>query len=143
VASQQCQLQAQKAIHTLDMKLPPDVLLGQIGRQFLSFVLSDFGQKMFRICAAESDRFPDLGRKFYASGPSLVHEVIVNYLNAATARGELTITDPDIAADQFAELCKADLWLKVMFNVIDRATEADIDRVVDSAVDTFMARYGA
>ena len=58
------------------------------------------------------------------------------------ARGELKIDDPLLAADQFGELCKADLFLRLTFGVVDTVSEGEIDRVVDSAVEMFMARYG-
>jgi hypothetical protein len=47
-----------------------------------------------------------------------------------------------LAADQFGELCKADVWPRLMFGVSKRVTDAEIDRVVRGAVETFMARYG-
>lgn len=46
------------------------------------------------------------------------------------------------AAGQFIDLDKPDMWLRLMFDVIKEATVVDIDRVVDSAVETFLARYG-
>ena len=64
------------------------------------------------------------------------------YFAEAEARGELRIADYILAADQFGELCKADLWTRMVFGVAKCPTEAEIDRVVDGAVDTFLARYG-
>jgi uncharacterized protein YggL (DUF469 family) len=40
-------------------------------------------------------------------------------------------------------LCKADLWSKLIFGVQQEFAETEITRIVDGAVDTFMARYGA
>jgi hypothetical protein len=91
---------------------------------------------------AESDRFPELGREFYQSGPMTLHAALVRYLTIARDRGELQITDMDLAADQFAELCKADLWPKLVFGLRDRFEPSEISRIVDGAVETFMARYG-
>ena len=53
------------------------------------------------------------------------------------------IGSPLLAADQFGELCKGDVWLRLTFGIIDRISQAEIDRVVDSAVDMFLARYAA
>ncbi|HCT33908.1 MAG TPA: TetR/AcrR family transcriptional regulator, partial [Sulfitobacter sp.] len=39
--------------------------------------------------------------------------------------------------------CKGDVWLRLTFGIIDRISQAEIDRVVDSAVDVFLARYAA
>jgi hypothetical protein len=66
----------------------------------------------------------------------------MDYLHQAQARGEVAIADFELAADQFAELCKADLWTRAVFGIQNRFSDAEIDRVVDGAVATFMARYG-
>ncbi|MDJ0820217.1 MAG: TetR/AcrR family transcriptional regulator [Paracoccaceae bacterium] len=142
VASVQCQRQADGALMTMDLTQPPRVVLKEVARTFLGFIFSDMGQRIFRICVAEADRFPDLGRQFYQSGPMRMRQALVTYLQAAMLRGEVQIDDMDLAADQFAELCKADLWPKLIFGLKDSFSDAEITRIVDGAVDTFMARYG-
>ena len=67
---------------------------------------------------------------------------MVGYLRAAMLRNEVRIDDLELAADQFAELCKADLWPKLIFGQRDSFSDAEITRIVDGAVGTFMARYG-
>mgnify|MGYP006072934343 CR=1 FL=1 len=142
VANIECQRQAVAALDRIDREAPPREVLGQTGRHFLGFVTSKFGQQMFRICMAESGRFPELGRRFYESGPAVMRSEMAAYFADACARGELEIDDYIMAADQFGELCKAELWMRLMFGVITEVTLADIDRVVDNAVETFLARYG-
>ena len=56
--------------------------------------------------------------------------------------GELRIDDLDLAADQFAQLCKATIHEKLIFGVEKSITEADVRRSVTGAVDMFLARYG-
>ncbi|SHH48150.1 TetR/AcrR family transcriptional regulator [Marivita hallyeonensis] len=143
VATVQCQQQAQESIDRLDMSLPPEKVLHLVAHQFLSFIYSDMGQRIFRICVAESDRFPKLGQEFYHSGPMVMRVVLVDYLRKSVDRGELKIDDFDLAADQFAELCKADLWPKLVFGIIDTVTEEQKARIIHGAIETFMARYGA
>jgi hypothetical protein len=127
---------------TIDMGARPRDVLGQAGRHFLRFITSKFGQQVFRICVAESDRFPEIGRAFYQSGPARMRAEMAAYFTESIARGELRIDDLTLAADQFGELCKADIWPRLMFGVTDSVSAADIDRVVDGAVETFLARYG-
>ncbi len=142
VANTECQRQASRAMDSIDRAAPPREVLGQTGRHFLGFITSKFGQQIFRICVAESDRFPELGRNFYESGPAVMRTEMAAYFAEACARGELAIDDYVMAADQFGELCKADLWMRLNFGVIHEVGAADIDRVVDHAVETFLARYG-
>lgn len=142
VANAECQRQAGSALNNIDRAGPPREVLGQTGRHFLRFITSKFGMQVFRICVAESDRFPELGQRFFESGPAVMRVELAAYFAQACARGELEVDDYIMAADQFGELCKADLWMRLMFGVIKDVTVEDIDRVVDNAVETFLARYG-
>ena len=117
-------------------------MLRQAGDRIVAFAQSDFGQRMFRMCVAESDRFPALGAAFYDSGPKLIRERLTRYLAKAVEDGALRIDDLDLAADQFAQLCKAEVHDRVTFG-LGPASEAEVRRVVDGAVAMFMARYGA
>jgi len=142
VAQIECQRQASSALARIDRSAPPREVLGEVGRTFLSFITSKLGEQIFRICVAEADRFPDLGRRFYETGPAVMRDEMVAYFGEACARGELVVGDYELAADQFGELCKADLWTRLIFGVIKDVTVQDIDRVIDNAVETFLARYG-
>lgn len=142
VAQMECQRQASLALAKIDRAAPPREVLGEAGRNLLGFITTKFGQQIFRICVAESERFPELGRNFYDSGPAVMRAEMASYFAQACARNELIIEDYTLAADQFGELCKADIWMRLIFGVIKDVSAADIDRVVDSAVETFLARYG-
>ena len=102
----------------------------------------DFSGRIFSVCVAESDRFPELGREFYQSGPLMARTRLTEYLKQAAARGELDIDDFALAADQFVELCKADLFPRMVFGICRDFSQAEKARVVESAVRMFLARYG-
>lgn len=143
VARSECTRQADQAMERIDPNAPVAELLRFAADQIIGFMCSDFGQRIFRICVAEGDRFPELGREFYESGPALVRARLTEFFREAVARGDLAIEDFDLAADQFHELCKADIFARLVFNLRDRFSEAEKARVRDGAVATFMARYGA
>jgi TetR/AcrR family transcriptional repressor of mexJK operon len=86
--------------------------------------------------------FPELGQAFYASGPRRWTEKIADFLQTPRSRERLDINDPLLAADQLAQLCRADLLLKVMFGIQRSASEEDIAHIANEAVKTFVARYG-
>jgi AcrR family transcriptional regulator len=143
VANTECARQSREALDAIDLAAPPREVLSQAAHHFLRFITSTFGLQIFRICVAEADRFPELGRRFYASGPEVMRAEMAAYFKGAEARGELRIDDYVLAADQFGELCKADIWPRLIFGVSDHVTDAEITRVVEGAVDMFMARYAA
>lgn len=142
VAKAECLRQADEAIAAIDMSAPVEEILHSAGRQIMQFIVSDFGQSIFRICVAESERFPELGRDFYQSGPALVRSRLVEFFGCAVETGQLCIDDMELAADQFHMLCKVDILDRVVFNNEVRIKDAAMERVIRGAVETFMARYG-
>lgn len=142
VARAECLRAADEAEAMIDDDASVAEMLRLAGERIVAFAQSDFGQRMFRMCVAESDRFPALGAAFYDSGPKLIRDRLTRYLAKAVADGDLRIDDLDLAADQFAQLCKADLHDRVIFG-LGEGTSRDVRRVVEGAVAMFMARYGA
>ncbi len=142
VAKEECARQADRALQVNRTDLPVRETLGHMARSMMEFLTSEFAQRIFRICVAESDRFPELGQEFYMSGPQLMEERLSAYFTHAVDRGELKIDDVRLAAQQFEALMKADIFVKKVFNMIDVPEPAQIDRVIDGAIDTFLARYG-
>jgi TetR/AcrR family transcriptional regulator, mexJK operon transcriptional repressor len=142
VVRAQCSDQTNAAVADIDTNAPVRAVLRGAATHMVSFFLSDFGQRVFRICVAESDRFPDLAREFYESGPRVARDALAQFFALATARDELDIDDRELAACQFVELCKADVFAKIVFGVQDKFTQVELDRVISGAVDMFMARYG-
>lgn len=143
VAKSECRRQADEALQVIDFSAPPEAVLKAAATRMVAFFMSDFGIRVFRICVAESDRFPELGHEFYHSGPLLVRQRLADYLRSAVAQGTLVIDDLDLAADQFAELCKANIHGQLMFGVKSCYAPRDVDRTIKGAVEMFMARYGA
>lgn len=142
VATRECRRQADEAEALVDLSAPPEVVLPEAARRIIAFSLSDFGRNVFRISVAESERFPELGREFYENGPALLRERLGGYLTGAVARGELKVDDIDLAADQFAELCKAFIFPCACLGVKQTFDQAAQDRVAKGAVEMFLARYG-
>lgn len=142
VARLECCRQANSAIETIDKNAPIREILADVALQVIAFVESDSGQRIYRICVAESERFPELGQAFYESGPVMVRNNLVHLFELGIARGELKIDDKALAAEQFHDLCKTGLFAQLTFNISQSFTKAEKMRVVDGAVDMFMARYG-
>lgn len=143
VAKVECRRQAEATLELLDAESPVAEVLTLAAERITAFTTSEFGQRIFRICLAEADRFPGLGREFYDSGPRLARERLVAFLESAVTRGELAIDDLELAADQFVQLCKAVLHDRLIFGLDDRPAPEAAARIVQGAVQMFMARYGA
>ncbi len=122
---------------------PPEIALREAARRILDYLTSDFALAMYRICVAESQRFPEIGRAFYESGPELGRARLGAYLRGALARGEVRIDDIELAADQFFQLCQSTICDRILCGIQTHFSEDEMMRIVDGAVETFLARYGA
>ena len=142
VATSECTMMADRALELIGEGKPPREVLHIAASQLVRFLLSDFALQCFRICVAERDRFPELGQAFYTAGPEMGRQRICEYFVDACARGELVIDDKNMAAEQFSELCKVRLWTRAVFGIQEVFSEAEIEDVVEHAVDTFLARFG-
>ncbi|MBL9049210.1 MAG: TetR/AcrR family transcriptional regulator [Tabrizicola sp.] len=143
VARRECHRQTEAAEAMVEGNVPVRTALTIAAERIVAFQLSDFGQRMFRIVVGEGERFPGLGRQFYDFGPGLIHERLVHHLRCYVDCGELMIEDFDLAADQFAQLCKTTIHEKLMFGMADAITPELAHRSVLGAVDMFLARYAA
>ena len=140
-AKAECQAQSEAAVAQIEATEDLREALTQAATRMVRFFMSDVGMQVYRIVVGESQRFPEIGREFYAAGPAKVQGVLKAFLQKGMDAGKLKIDDLDLAADQFPELCKAGLHLQMAIGLRDRPSDAEIDRVVAGAVDVFLCKY--
>jgi TetR/AcrR family transcriptional repressor of mexJK operon len=70
-----------------------------------------------------------------------VRDRLIAFMKVGISRNELEIDDLPLAADQFSELCKADLFPRLIFSMDTSFDDTQKKRIVVGAVDTFLARY--
>lgn len=138
----ECQKQTQRIFKVDRDAEDVETLFRGIALDFVALLLSPFAQNIFRIAIAEASRFPELGRAFYNSGPAVGRKRLMDVMARAVANGELAIADIELAADQFIELCKADLFYQQLLGIKTNPTEAEIQRIADGAVATFLKAFG-
>lgn len=122
----------------------PDVrgTLGRLARSYLQMMLRPEHISSVRMVIGAADKFPDFARSFYAAGPRWGVERLGAYLDRQVAEGRLVIADTSLAAEQFLNLCSAGILKRRLFAVEADGSEEAARRVLDSAVDVFMAAYG-
>jgi AcrR family transcriptional regulator len=113
----------------------------EVGRTFLSIVLSDFSIANFRVIVAEAQRTPALGAAFHETGPRRGAEILGAILQQAIDQGQLKIDDPVHAAHQFIGLCQNWMMKARLCNAMAEPTPDEIDREVLPAVELFLAAY--
>lgn len=142
VSKTECARQASAALEILDLTCPPREVLTEVATHIACFMCSDFGQQSYRINTAEAVRFPEMGRTFYDTLNASLIAPLTEYFQSAIQRGELEIDDLQLAAYQFQELSKAYYFNRLILQVQSSFDHGELARVIDGAVDMFMARYG-
>ena len=88
------------------------------------------------------ERIPELGRRFYERGPKQGHEKLEMFLRNMTDKGLLSITDFELAAYQFSDLCLSGYYRQCLFGYRTGApVREEIERTVADGVDVFLRAY--
>jgi AcrR family transcriptional regulator len=120
----------------------PVETLTRLGEQYLQHLYTESNAQMFRILIAEAQRSPELGRVFFEVGPARGQKALQEYLEAAHARGALSIPNCALAAEQLLSLCKGRAHLQFLLNLIPPLNEEQIRSQIAQAVSAFMTLYG-
>jgi len=120
----------------------PEETLTRLGEQYLQHLYTESNAQMLRILVAEAQRSPELGRVFFEVGPERGRKALQDYLEAAHARGALSVRDCALAAEQLMSLCKGSTHLQFLLNLIPPVTEEQIRMQIAQAVSAFMTLYG-
>ena len=120
----------------------PRERLEHFALSFLERLRTPTSRGLRRLVVGEGDRFPEIGRLFYAYGPKVVLEKIAAYLADLMAHGVLRAAPPMIAAQQFIDLSiSTALHPHFRQEVSDQPEAEDLATQVRCAVDTFLRAY--
>lgn len=113
------------------------------GKTLTRRLTSDHVIRAQRMVLGVVERMPGLGRKFFGGERFTPLTILMDWLEPRAAAGELQIPDLELAARQFLDLSMAGLHKQRLFGNLDHEpTEAELDRVVQSAADMFLSYYG-
>lgn len=113
--------------------------LTAIGHGMVAFLSRPEMIQFERRIAAETVHDPEIGAAFLAAGPHRMKKALASVLKALTQAGHLRIGDADLAAEQFASMCKGMGDLERRFG---HPSDGVRDRQrIDSAVSVFCRAY--
>jgi TetR/AcrR family transcriptional repressor of mexJK operon len=105
----------------------------------LQHLLAAVDQGIVRRVVAESGEFPELGRKFWETGPGKIQELFARRLEDARRKGRLDVDDPARAARRLVGQLAGPYVMPILAGVRGRPSEAEIRRDVDALVAGFLA----
>jgi AcrR family transcriptional regulator len=144
IVQEQCHAQAEGLFNGLDGD-DPDVegVLTRLGTGFVAYLCQPEKASPLRTVIAIADRMPDIGKKFYETGPACGIGLVADYIKKQVDAGVLAVEDSEVAAAQFLDSCQSTLFKPVLFNVGPPPPRERIEHVVRIAVRTFLAAYRA
>jgi TetR/AcrR family transcriptional repressor of mexJK operon len=83
----------------------------------------------------------DLADRFYAAGPGRVRAALAAIIAEAATRGELTVDNPDRAADDLVSLWEGSMPAKIAFGIVGLSTPEEIRLRAERGTDVFLRAY--
>jgi TetR/AcrR family transcriptional repressor of mexJK operon len=111
--------------------------LQKFARQYVRAFIERKDIAFVRTIANESNRFPDLGRLFYESGPVATIRRLAQFLDEAKAKDLLVFEDSIMAATQFLSLIRGERPLRTVLGIGD-ANEQTLDLEIESGLALFL-----
>jgi AcrR family transcriptional regulator len=93
---------------------------------------------LFRIVAAEAQRFPALAAKMRAGTKARVDNAVANYFRGQVLRGKLVLDDPDRAAALFMQMVCSELHECLLFGSPDEMVKLNFAAHLQQVVDIFL-----
>lgn len=115
-------------------------VLHEVGMSLTMRMVQPDHIRLLRIVLAASEKFPEIGRIFFESGPCNGQVRLARLLRERGQLGQLKIVDVDIAAVQLLNLYQCNLVQRLLFGG-EPVTARQIQEGVASAVQIFLAAY--
>jgi len=143
IVEQECQAQAEGIFDFDPDDHDVEAVLTRLGFVYIGFLCRPEKASAIRAVIAIAERMPELGRKFYESGPAKGIAKLAAYIAAQVEAGVLAVEDCEVAAAQLMEAYQAMLFKSMVFNFVREPSPQQIERVVPIAVKVFLAAYRA
>lgn len=135
--------QAQLTVDQSDLSLSPAIFLPMFSTRLIDTLLEDTALRMYRLCLNEGERHPELGLSFFEAGPKLIVQALAQYLTAATARNELQVKHPELAATQFLFMVRGLPIETALLNLQDQPYEISNKEYIEETCAMFVRAYAA
>lgn len=110
---------------------------------YAGFMGDPFVRSVFRLVMAERPRFRDVAIKFFGRGRSDFGRPLMTALIELRVNGELIIDKPSWAAGQLMGMIEHPIFFMPLVTGDEVQAARTIEQIVEDAVETFLARYGA
>jgi TetR/AcrR family transcriptional repressor of mexJK operon len=117
----------------------PEGTLRTIALHGVQRILESVHRQILQRVVAESREFPELGRKFWETGPGRFETLVARYLADAKRQKLLAIDDPARAASRLVGQVTGMYLLPLLAGVRTSPSDAEVRRDVDALIAGFLA----
>lgn len=110
---------------------------------YAGFMGDPFVRSVFRLVVAERPRFRDVAQGFFERGRNDFGGLLMTALTRLADRGELRLTKASWAAGQLMGMIEHPVFLMPLVTGDEVQAARSTACIVEEAVETFLARYGA
>ncbi len=121
--------------------LGPPVALTRIANAFLSLMFQPDVLALHRVLIASATPEPGMNVTFWESGPLPTIAAFERLLARFHADGDLTITNPTRAADQFFSMLKGSDHLRVLLHIGPLPSTRELNAIAKATVEMFLRAY--
>ncbi len=130
-----------KTAFNFDPARDVDTTLPEFGRAYMTLLCRPGGGSAIRTVMAIAERMPEVGTRFYQHVIVATVDRFAAYLDARIEADGLMMSDTQLAAWQFMQMCQATLFQAFIFQAAPSPSPERIAAVVDSATRVFFAAY--
>jgi len=113
-----------------------------MGRRLILLIMQPELLALRRLVTGEASRFPQLGEVWWRGGPARLMAGLVDLLRQAGTNGELSVDDPQLAAQQLQWLILSIPLNRAMLCPGQQYSREELHRYSDAGVRTFLAAHG-
>ena len=141
IVGQECEAQAEGIFNFNAEDHDVAAVLTRLGVAYVRFLCAPGRPRRCGSSSPSRERMPEVGRRFYETGPGFGIAQLTSYLEAQVAAGVLAVEDCEVAAAQFIDSCLATVFKPILFNFGAAPAIERIEHAVKTAVRVFMAGY--
>jgi AcrR family transcriptional regulator len=119
-------------------RLAPKEALTVIAQTITGRACDPDSAALFRIVAAEAQRFPELAAKMREGTKQPMECAIANYFRGQAKRGTLALAEPDRAAALFLQMITAELHECLLFRSSEAMAKLDLTSHLNHVIEIFL-----
>lgn len=136
-----CEQQIPELLFELPAGVPIETVLLNIARGFHGLINSDESIELHRVLITHGAQNPKMAQTFYDAGPQRLIDGMEQLLKQATRDGQLHVSHPLMAADQFFCLVKGGCNFRLLIGCGAALPEAESEAHLRAAVELFVRAY--